>query len=71
VYHSVVGEAYELDGFSLDIGDAILEPMLNEPEVIPTLADQQSYVEDSSSPTSLTLLVSESIPLDTKQRLVV
>lgn len=61
VYHSVVGEAYDLDGFSLDIGDAILEPMLNEPEVIPTLADQQSYVEDSSSPTSLTLLVSESI----------
>lgn len=71
VYHSVVGEAYDLDGFSLDIGDAILELMLNEPEVIPTLADQQSYVEDSSSPTSLTLLVSESIPLNTKQRLVV
>ncbi|KAJ6168292.1 hypothetical protein N7497_001135 [Penicillium chrysogenum] len=71
VYHSVVGEAYDLDGFSLDIGDAILEPMLIEPEVIPTLADQQSYVEDSSSPTSLTLLVSESIPLNTKQRLVV
>ncbi|CAI7569062.1 unnamed protein product [Penicillium discolor] len=71
VYHSVVAEAYDLDGFSLDIGDAILEPMLNEPEVIPTLADQQSYVEDSSSPTSLTLLVSESIPLNLKQRLVV
>lgn len=71
VYHSVVGEAYDLDGFSLDIGDAILEPMLDEPEVIPTLANQQSYVEDSSSPTSLTLLVSESIPLNTKQRLIV
>ncbi|KAJ6126099.1 hypothetical protein N7471_010592 [Penicillium samsonianum] len=62
---------YELDGFSLDIGDAILEPMLNEPEVIPTLADQKSYVQDSSTPTSLTLLVTESMPLNAKQRLVV
>ncbi|KAJ6125963.1 hypothetical protein N7471_010456 [Penicillium samsonianum] len=62
---------YELDGFSLDIGDAILEPMLNEPEVIPTLADQKSYVQDSSTPTYLTLLVTKSMPLNAKQRLVV
>lgn len=31
-----IGPAYEVDGFSLNMSDGILEPVLNEPIVIPT-----------------------------------
>ena len=70
--NSVIEPAYKLDDFDLNISDdGILEPILDEPEVILTLVSQRSYIDGGSTPTSLTLLVSESIPLNSKQHLVV
>ncbi|KAJ5761308.1 hypothetical protein N7520_008464 [Penicillium odoratum] len=70
VHNDAIGSAYDIDDFTLNVNDGILEPTLNEPIAIPILLDQRSVV-DTSNPASLTLLVSEFIPLNTKQRLVV
>jgi hypothetical protein len=59
----------EIDDFGLTMGDGVLEPVINQTIETPTLLDQQSLVEESS--VSLTLLVSENILLNTKQRLVI
>ncbi|GFF62835.1 Pc17g00330 [Aspergillus udagawae] len=71
VQDAEMGPAYELDDFTLDIADSILEPMLTEPEAIPTPPDHGPYVAGAYTPISLTSLVNETIPLNTKQRLVV
>lgn len=70
MHNDAIGSAYDIDDFTLNINDGILEPTLNEPIAIPILLDQRSVI-DTSNPASLTLLVSEFIPLNTKQRLVV
>lgn len=49
----------------------VLEPILSGPEAIATLPDHRCYVDGIYTPISLTSLVCASIPLDTKQRLVV
>ena len=61
----------EADDFSFDFGDGALHPSLQSLESIPTLADRRSQAGDSPSGTSLTMLVSEDLPLNRKQRLVV
>ncbi|KAF4210355.1 hypothetical protein CNMCM5878_004518 [Aspergillus fumigatiaffinis] len=71
VQDAVIGPAYELDDFTLNIADSILEPMLTEPEPIPTLPDHGPCVAGAYTSSSLTSLVSQTIPLNTKQRLVV
>jgi hypothetical protein len=62
---------YELDNFTVNVGNGVLEPVLNELETISSLAHRQSRVDNNPTPASLTLLVSESIPFNTKQRPVV
>lgn len=69
--NDAIESAYDIDDFTLNISGGILEPKLNEPIAIPTQPDQQPVVDDNSDPVSLTLLVSDFIPLNTKQRLVV
>ncbi|KAJ5111789.1 hypothetical protein NUU61_001419 [Penicillium alfredii] len=71
VNNDTMEPVYEMDDFSLNITDGMLEPALNEPTAIPTLPDQRSLVDDNYTPNSLTSLVNESIPLNAKQRLVV
>jgi hypothetical protein len=68
---AVIGPAYELDDFNMNLADGILEPTLSEPQAISTLPDHPPYLDDICTPVSLTSLVTESIPLNTKQRLVV
>ena len=68
---TLIGPNYELDDFTLNITDSILEPVLGEPVAIPAIPDHASYIDGLSTPASLTSLVSESIPLNTKQRIVV
>jgi hypothetical protein len=63
--------AYEIDDFDTDIGDGVLHPILASPESAPNVADRRSQVGDNPTGTSLTLLVSEDVPLNEKQRLVV
>jgi hypothetical protein len=63
--------AYEIDDFDLDIRDAVLQPILASPESAPNVADRRPQVGANPTSKSLTLLVSEDIPLNEKQRLVV
>ncbi|KAJ5751428.1 uncharacterized protein N7511_008393 [Penicillium nucicola] len=67
----VMGPAYELDDFNLNIVDSVLDPILSGPEAIATLPDHRSDVDGIYTPISLTSLFCASIPLNTKQRLVV
>ena len=60
-----------MDDFTLHVEDDTFRPMLNEQELIVPLPDQRSQVAGSPTPASLTLLVNETVPLNTKQRLVV
>jgi hypothetical protein len=62
--------AFESDDFGLDLGDGALHPTLNSLQGIPNLADLRSQVGDNPSGTTLTTLVSEVLPLNRKQRLV-
>lgn len=71
VQDAIIGPAYDLDDLNLNVPGSILEPILGEPEAVTTLPDHRSYVDGICTPDSLTSLVSESIPLNTKQRLVV
>jgi hypothetical protein len=63
--------SFEVDDFCINFGDGALYPSLHSMESIPTLADRRSQVGDSPSGKSLTMLVSEDLPLNRKQRLVV
>jgi hypothetical protein len=63
--------AYDIDDFDLDMGDGVLRPILASPESSSNVADRRSQVGDNPTGTSLTLLVSENVPLNEKQRLVV
>ena len=63
--------AFEIDDFNLTQGDRILHPALDLVESIPYLEDQQAQVGDSPSGTTLTELISENLPLNQKQKLIV
>ena len=63
--------AFEVDDFDLYLGDGALYPTLNSVGSILNLADRRSQVGNNPSGTDLTMLVSEDIPLNRKQRLVV
>jgi hypothetical protein len=63
--------AYEIDDFDLEIRDVVLRPILTSPESAPNLAERRAQVGDNPTGKSLALLVSEDIPLNEKQRLVV
>jgi hypothetical protein len=65
------GDAFDLDDFNLHIGGGILHPILTDSDTSTVLVDRQSQVGDSPTSASLTPLVAEDIPLNTKQRLVV
>lgn len=64
-------DAFELDDFNVYNESSILEPILSDGNVTPTLIDRRLQVGPSPTGTSLTTLVAEHIPLNTKQRLVV
>jgi hypothetical protein len=63
--------AFELDGFNIDVRDGIIHPLLNVVDGIPNLADHRSQVGNNPPGFTLTLLVSEDLLLNEKQRLVV
>ncbi|KAH6692767.1 hypothetical protein BKA61DRAFT_280774 [Leptodontidium sp. MPI-SDFR-AT-0119] len=63
--------AYEIDDFGPDIGDGVLHPILSSLKSAPNVADRRSQVSDNPTGSSLTLLVSEDVPLNEKQRLIV
>jgi hypothetical protein len=67
----LTGTAFELDDFNLDIGDGILHPALSGSDTVPALVDRRSQLGDSPTGASLTALVSEDVPLNRKQRIVV
>lgn len=71
VDNDTAGAAYDMDDFSLNVDDDTLRPLLHEPDPIVTLPDQRSQVDDNPTPASLSSLVNEIIPLNTKQRLIV
>jgi hypothetical protein len=68
---TVTGLGFDLDHFKLDIGDGILRPMLSGSKAIPALTDRRTHVGDKPTGVSLTSLVTEHVPLDEKQQLVV
>lgn len=68
---AVTAPAYQLDDFNLNVADAILEPMLIERQPISALPDHQPTLNGICTPVSLTSLITETIPLNTKQRLVI
>ena len=65
--------AFEDNDFTLDLGDGTLHPTLNSLQIqdMPNLADLRSRLGNNPSGTTLTALVSEVLPLNAKQRLVV
>jgi hypothetical protein len=61
----------ELDDFNLQIEDGFLHPILADSDSIPALVDRRSQIGDNPTGASLTALIVEDIPLNTKQQLVV
>ena len=55
----------------LNLGDSTLHPTLKLVENIPNLVDQRSQVGDNPSGPALATIISEDLPLNRKQRLVV
>jgi hypothetical protein len=66
-----IGPAPDLDDFNADITDGILMPLLVEPEPLPDMEERRSRVGDAPTGASLSGLVSEIIPLNRKQAMVV
>jgi hypothetical protein len=54
-----------MDDFTLHVEDDTFRPMLNEQELIVPLPDQRSQVAGNPNPASLSLLVNETVPLNT------
>jgi hypothetical protein len=71
VIGAVEGLLFDIDDFDLDLEDGVLQPILSSAGSVPNLADRRLQVGDSPTSASLTLLVSEDLPLNEKQRLVV
>ena len=63
--------AFGIDDFDPDLNDGALYPTLSLEDNIATQADRRSQVGDNPSATSLTSIVTQDIPLNRKQRLVV
>lgn len=59
-----------MDDFNLDIVDGFLQPILIDPDMIRTVADRRSLLGENPTAASLTSLISEDIPLNGKQNLV-
>ena len=57
----------------MDNGDAILQPILGELDVIPqeTLRDYQSCLGNNPTGASVTTIVTKDIPLNKKQQMIV
>jgi hypothetical protein len=60
-----------LDNFDGHIEDGILQPLLASSDTVPNVDDRQSRVGDNPTGASLMSLVSEVIPLNRKQRMIV
>jgi len=60
-----------VNDLGLDLGDGILHPILNSVEGIQNLAHRRSQVGSNPSGETLTMIVSEDLPLNQKQRLIV
>jgi PIF1-like helicase len=63
--------AFDFDDFNLDLGDGILHPILESTDSISNLADRRLQVGENPTGATLINLISEDIPLNHKQRLVV
>jgi hypothetical protein len=68
---NTIGSAPDLDDFNANITDGILLPLLVVPEAIPDVEERRSRVGDAPTGASLSSLVSEIIPLNRKQAMVV
>ncbi|QMW28864.1 hypothetical protein G4B84_004199 [Aspergillus flavus NRRL3357] len=68
---NTIGPAPDLDDFNDKITDGILLPLLVEPEAIPDVEERGSRVGVAPTGASLSSLVSEIIPLNRKQAIVV
>jgi len=58
--------AFQINDFNLDLSNNVLRPTLNIEKTIPNLADQQSQINNNPSGSTLTILVSEILPLNKK-----
>ena len=56
-----------VNDFNLDLDDSILHSILNSVKSIQNLAHQQSQVDSNFSDETLTMIVSEDLPLNQKQ----
>lgn len=63
--------SFALDDFDIQIEDGILQPTLASLDTIPAMDDRQSRVGQNATGASLASLVSEVIPLNQKQRMIV
>ena len=63
--------AFDFDDFNLDLGDGILHPILELTDSISNLADRRLQVGENPTGVTLINLISEDIPLNHRQRLLV
>ena len=68
--HSI-GSSAQLQGFDLDDGNGVLQPVLASTSMTDDALTRRAQLGDNPTPESLTTLVSQDIPLNTKQTLVV
>jgi hypothetical protein len=71
IHRQLATSSSALDNFDAQIEDGILQPMLTSSDMVPAVDDRQSRVGDNPTGASLTSLVSEVIPLNRKQRMIV
>jgi hypothetical protein len=69
--HEVATSSSPLENFDTQVEDSILQPILTNSDVVPSVGDRQSRVGDNPTSASLTSLVSEVIFLNRKQRMIV
>ncbi|KAH6954100.1 hypothetical protein BKA56DRAFT_236176 [Ilyonectria sp. MPI-CAGE-AT-0026] len=68
---AATGSGFEFDDFNLEIGNGIIHPVLTGLDMIPAVADRQCQVGEKPTGASLASILSEHVPLNRKQRLVV
>ncbi|KAL6405631.1 hypothetical protein AUP68_11392, partial [Ilyonectria robusta] len=68
---AATGSGFEFDDFNLEIGNGIIHPVLTGLDMIPAVADRQCRVGEKPTGASLASILSEHVPLNRKQRLVV
>jgi hypothetical protein len=69
--HDAATSCFVLDDFDVQTEDGILQPMLASSDTIPVMDDRRSRVGQNPTGASLGSLVSEVIPLNWKQRMIV